>query len=151
MSQKHKLTIPRSVISYPLSIVNSFVAAGLLFLYVNPYHWDWNPPFRATWPITLLFLLSNIYLVVAPFVPPDAGQNVYNDLWYALHCVVGMGIIAAGGVYWLFWAVILPRIGKYELVRETEVDELTGWEHNVFSRRKLSGATERKHSLSLVS
>jgi hypothetical protein len=129
-----------SVISYPLSIVNSFVAAGLLFLYVNPYHWEWQPPFRASWPVTLLFLLSNLYLVVAPFVPPDAGQNVYNDLWYALHCVVGMGIIAAGGVYWLVWAVLLPKVGKYELVRETKIDELTGWEQNVFSRRKLDRA-----------
>ncbi len=84
-------------------------------------------------------------------MPPDEGQNVYNDLWYALHCVVGMGIIAAGGVYWLFWAVILPRVGKYELVREVQVDELTGWEHNVFSRRRLTGTAERKHNLSSVS
>jgi hypothetical protein len=127
------------VISYPLSIVNTFVAAGLLFLYINPHNWPWNPPFRASWPITLLFLLSNLYLVIAPFIPPDAGQNVYHDLWYALHCVVGMGVIAAGGVYWLVWAKILPWVGGYELVRETEVGELDGWERNVFSRRKVQG------------
>ncbi|KIW64246.1 hypothetical protein PV04_09193 [Phialophora macrospora] len=136
-----------NVISYPLSIVNSFVAAGLLFLYVNPYHWEWRPPFRASWPVTLLFLLSNLYLVVAPFVPPDEGQNVYNDLWYALHCVVGMSIIAAGGVYWLVWAVLLPGIGKYELIRETKIDGLTGWEQNAFSTRKLDrGGQGRKEA-----
>jgi hypothetical protein len=98
--------------------------------------------------VVLLFLLSNLYLVAAPFVPPNKGQNVYKDLWYALHCVVGMGIIAAGGVYWLIWAVVLPRLGGYELVRETQVGELDGWERNVFSRRKLDAGARRKHSLS---
>ncbi|KAL6248079.1 methionine permease [Rhinocladiella similis] len=137
-----------NVISYPLSIVNCFVAAGLLYLYWKPRENNWAPPFRATWPVALLFLLSNIYLVVAPFVPPDAGQNVYKSLPYYLHCVVGMGIIAAGGVYWLIWAVLLPRLGHYELVRETHVDELDGWERNIFSRRKLSPREKRSPSLS---
>jgi hypothetical protein len=136
--ETERLIIDTSVISYPLSIVNVFVSAGLLTLYIHPGPWPtWRPPFRATWPITLLFLLSNIYLVVAPFVPPDAGQNVYHDLWYALHCVVGMAIIAAGGVYWLIWAKLLPWMGGYELVRVSKVGELDGWERNVFGRRKL--------------
>lgn len=122
-----------------MSVINCFVAAGLLFLYVNPYHWQWSPPFRATWPVTLLFFLSNVYLVAAPFVPPSDGQNVYNDLPYYLHCVVGLGIIAAGGVYWVVWAIILPKLGRYELVRETRIGELDGWERSVFSRRSRSG------------
>ncbi|EXJ92889.1 hypothetical protein A1O3_01443 [Capronia epimyces CBS 606.96] len=130
-----------NVISYPLSIVNAFVAAGLLILYANPTKWGWAPPFRASWPVALLFLLSNIYLVAAPFVPPTHGQNVYNDLPYYLHCVVGIGIIAAGGVYWLVWAVLLPRIGKYELVRTTQISDFDGWERSVFSRRKLTKST----------
>lgn len=135
-----------------MSIVNAFVAAGLLYLYAHPGKWGWAPPFRASWPVVLLFLLSNIYLAAAPFVPPEHGQNVYNDLPYYLHCVVGMGIIAAGGVYWVVWAVVLPRLGKYELVRETTVSEYDGWERSVFYRRKL-GATEAektKQRLSLV-
>lgn len=87
--------------------------------------------------MALLFLLSNIYLVIAPFIPPNEGQNVYVSLPYYLHCLVGIGILAAGGVYWVVWAIILPRIGGYELVRETRVDSIDGWERNVFSRRKL--------------
>lgn len=139
------------MISYPLSIVNAFVAAGLLYLYVNPRGWEWSPPFRASWPVALLFLLSNIYLIAAPFVPPSHGQNVYKDLPYYLHCVVGIAIIAAGGVYWLIWAVILPRIGKYELVRETKISELDGWERSVFSRRKLGAGEKVGRGLSKVS
>ncbi|PKS09324.1 hypothetical protein jhhlp_003938 [Lomentospora prolificans] len=127
-----------NVISYPLAIVNLFVAAGLVHLYLNRKSWNWDPPIRATLPVVIFFLLSNIYLTVAPFVPPEEGQNIYESLPYWIHCVVGIGIIVAGGVYWLFWAVILPKIGGYELVREVVIDDIDGWERNVFRRKQLS-------------
>ncbi|RYP61636.1 hypothetical protein DL771_010055 [Monosporascus sp. 5C6A] len=126
-----------NVISYPLAIVNAFVAAGLLYLYLNRKSWNWNPPISATLPVVVFFLLSNIYLVVAPFVPPPEGQNAYETLPYWIHCIVGFAIIFAGGVYWLVWAVILPKIGKYELVRETRIDVIDGWDRNVFIKRPL--------------
>lgn len=126
-----------NVISYPLAVVNVFVAAGLLYLYYNPQAYGgWAPPFRASWPVATLFFLSNVYLVIAPFIPPTDGQNVYEHLPYYLHCVVGLSIIAAGGVYWIVWAKILPKVGKYELVRETTISEYDGWERSVFVRRK---------------
>ncbi|KAE8449545.1 hypothetical protein EG329_008154 [Mollisiaceae sp. DMI_Dod_QoI] len=128
-----------NVISYPLAVVNVFVAGGLIHLYLHPFSIHrspstWAPPFRATLPIAIFFLLSNIYLVVAPFVPPSAGQNVYQHLPYYLHCVVGIGIFIAGAIYWLIWAIILPKIGGYELVRESTLMD-DGWTRNVFSRR----------------
>ena len=126
-----------NVISYPLAIINAFVAGGLLYLYINRKSWNWNPPISATLPVVVFFLLSNIYLVIAPFVPPTDGQSVYETLPYWIHCVVGFGIIFAGGVYWLIWAIILPKVGKYELVREQVVDDIDGWERNVFIRRPL--------------
>ncbi|RDL33820.1 putative MUP1-High affinity methionine permease [Venustampulla echinocandica] len=127
-----------NVISYPLAVVNVFVAAGLVHLYLHPYSphrnpTDWSPPFRATLPVVVFFLLSNIYLVVAPFVPPTDGQNVYEALPYYLHCVVGIGILAGGAIYWLVWAVLLPKIGGYRLIREHTVME-DGWTRNIFSR-----------------
>jgi hypothetical protein len=130
-----------SVISYPLAVVNVFVAGALIHLYLHPFSLhrtpnQWSPPFKATLPVAIFFLLSNIYLVVAPFVPPSAGQNVYEHLPYYLHCVVGIGIFVAGGVYWFLWAVVLPRLGKYDLVREGTVME-DGWTRNQFVRRKL--------------
>jgi hypothetical protein len=57
---------------------------------------------------------------------------------YYIHCVVGIGILVAGAVYWLIWAVILPKIGGYKLVRETHVDEIDGWESNRFRRVPLN-------------
>jgi hypothetical protein len=35
------------------------------------------------------------------------------------------------------WAVILPKLGKYTLVREQKIDELDRWEINVFYKQKL--------------
>ena len=49
---------------------------------------------------------------------------------------MGIGIFVASGVYWLLWAVVLPRLGKYELVREGTVME-DGWTRNQFVRRNL--------------
>lgn len=130
------------MISYPLAVINVFVAAALIHLYLHPYSihrspQTWAPPFRATLPVVIFFLLSNIYLVVAPFVPPSDGQNVYDDLPYYLHCVVGIGIILAGAVYWLVWAIILPKIGKYELVKENRIGA-DGWSRNVFARKPVA-------------
>lgn len=127
-----------SVISYPLAIINVFVAGGLVHLYLHRAKWNWAPPISATLPIVIFFLLSNIYLVVAPFVPPEDGQNIYVSLPYWIHCVVGAGIILAGGVYWLIWAVLLPKLGGYELAQETVVDEIDGWERNVFYKKPKS-------------
>lgn len=126
-----------NVISYPLAIVNAFVALGLIWLYTHREQYNWNPPFRATLPVAIFFFASNVYLVIAPFVPPTDGVSVYETLPYWLHCVVGWAIIAGGGVYWLVWAVILPKIGKYELVRETSYDEIDGWERSHFVKRPI--------------
>lgn len=89
---------------------------------------------NATLPVAIFFLLSNMYLTIAPFVPPTDGQNVYEDLPYYLHCVVGIAIIAAGGVYWVIWAQVLPRIQGYTLERETIVQD-DGWTRNKFVHR----------------
>ncbi|OBS28229.1 hypothetical protein FPOA_02170 [Fusarium poae] len=124
-----------NLISYPLAIVNTFVAGGLVHLYLHREKYNWNAPIKATLPVTVFFLLSNMYLVIAPFIAPDdPSQNQYKSMPYYIHCVVGIGILAAGAVYWLVWAVILPKIGGYKLVRETHVDEIDGWESNRFRR-----------------
>ena len=122
------------MISYPLAIVNVFVAGALIHLYLHKAEFNWNAPIKATLPVAVFFLLSNIYLTVAPFVPPSDGNSVYETLPYYLHCVVGIAIIAAGGVYWVIWAVVLPKLGGYTLEREVVVDDIDGWERHVFRR-----------------
>lgn len=130
-----------NLISYPLSIVNVFVSAGLIWIYLNrsTRFPNWSPGIRATLPVTIFFFLSNLYLVVAPYVPPSAGQSVYNELPYYLHCVVAIAIFAFGALYYIVWAVLLPWIGRYMLVKETVVDA-DGWSRNVFLRLPLGEA-----------
>ncbi|KAM0512949.1 hypothetical protein ACHAPE_008308 [Trichoderma viride] len=126
-----------NLISYPLAIINVFVAGGLIHLYRNRATWNWNPPIKATYPVVIFFLLSNIYLVIAPFVPPEDGQNVYEHLPYWIHCVVGFGVLFVGALYWLLWAKVMPWVGNYELVEETAVDPIDGWERSYFTTRSL--------------
>ncbi|KAL5359081.1 amino acid permease-domain-containing protein [Aspergillus floccosus] len=127
-----------NLISYPLSIVNVFVSGGLIYIYLNKSRFpDWSPGIRATLPVTIFFCLSNMYLVVAPYVPPTEGQSVYEELPYYLHCVVAIGIFALGALYYVVWAVVMPRIGRYMLVKETVVDA-DGWSRSVFTKLPLS-------------
>ncbi|CAN6653408.1 high-affinity methionine permease [Trichomonascus vanleenenianus] len=129
-----------NLISYPLSIVNTFVALALIGIYLRRDNFpDFKPKIKATLPVTIFFLLSSIYLVIAPFVPPSAGQNVYEHLPYYLHCVVAIGIFAAGGLYWLLWSQILPRIGGYTIDRATATEE-SGWTRQVLIKRYADGS-----------
>lgn len=123
-----------SIITYPLSVINVFVSGGLVHLYLHRSAWNWAPPFTATLPVVVFFLLSNIYLVVAPWIPPTQG-SVYESLPYWIHVVVGFAILIAGGIYWLIWAVVLPKLGGYELQREVIVDGIDGWERNIFTKK----------------
>lgn len=126
--------ISSSLISYPLSIVNVFVSAGLIYIYLFPHRLppgSWTPGIRATLPVTIFFFLSNLYLTVAPYVPPDAGESVYEDIPYFLHCVVALGVFGAGAVYYVIWAIVLPWVGGYTLVKETVVGR-DGWSRSVF-------------------
>ncbi|ANB14662.1 Mup1p [Sugiyamaella lignohabitans] len=117
-----------NLISYPYSIVNAFVALALIVIYINKKRYpEWNPPIKASLPVTVFFFLSSVYLIAAPYVPPrSAADSVYKSLPYYLHCVVAWGIFAVGGIYWLVWARIIPRIRGYTLDFEEYVDD-DGW------------------------
>lgn len=90
-----------NLISYPLSFVNAAIAIALIMINLQPEKYpDWAPPIRATIPITGFFLLSSLFLMFAPFIPPpEASQNVYVALPYWLHCC-GILFFLVGAVYW---------------------------------------------------
>lgn len=143
-----------NLISYPLAIVNSFVSAGLIHIYLTKKsgkYADFNPKIRATLPVVVFFFLSNVYLVIAPYVPPTDGESVYESLPYYLHCVVGLAIFAVGGIYWVIWAVILPKVGGYTLVKET-ITEADGWSRSLFVKvprgQLATTTTEEVHTVS---
>jgi len=113
--------------SYPFSLINTFVAAGLLYLHLRPKAVSgpsWNPPFRAYTAAVWLFFVSNVFLITVPFIPPAPGYEVFEHIPYYLHCLVALGIGFLGVVYWYVKVVYLPRRGGYRL--ETEELEENG-------------------------
>ncbi|KAI1940563.1 methionine permease [Ophidiomyces ophidiicola] len=137
-----------NLIGYPLSVINVFVSGGLIHIYFFPARYqNWYPGFRASLPVAIFFFLCNLYLVVAPFLPPpDKSDNVYDSMPYYIHCVGGIAIFGIGALYWLVWARILPWTGGYQLSEETTVGS-DGWSRKVISRASTApelGAAEHK-------
>ncbi|KAI0336783.1 amino acid transporter [Cubamyces sp. BRFM 1775] len=120
--------------SYPLAIINTFVSGGLVFIHL-PDVWlpkrlqelrasyGWRPPFAAWTAVVVFFLLSNVFLISVPLIPPSHGYKVYEHLPYWLHVLVAWSISLGGVVYWYVWCVWLPRRGGYTLVREWVRDD----------------------------
>lgn len=122
-----------NLISYPLNVVNLFVAIGLIWLHYEAKKGRrrWNPPIKVPLAITIFFLLASLYLVVAPYIAPVKGGSVYVHLPYWLHCVVGLGIFAFGAGYWVVWVKVLPWIGGYYLCDQKELDEDGFWRRKI--------------------
>ncbi|AMD19461.1 HEL344Wp [Eremothecium sinecaudum] len=118
---------------YPMNIINTAISGGLLWTY-----WQhrkgrihWNPPIKAGVVITTFFLVGSIYMVIAPYVPPSDGGNIYHSIPYWTHCVLAWGIFAIGGIYWCFWTRVLPRYGNYKLTYAEVLGEDGFWRNNI--------------------
>lgn len=71
--------ILRPVSSYPLLLINTFPAAGLLYIHLYPEavsNCGWNLPFRTCTAAVRFFLFSNVFLVTVPWVSPAPGYKV---------------------------------------------------------------------------
>ena len=133
-----------NLVSYPLNVINSFLGAGLIWIYIRKRQgkFEWNAPIKATLPVTIFFFLSSLYLVIAPYVPPSEGQSVYEKLPYWLHAVVAWGIFGLGGIYWAIWTQLLPRIGGYKLVEKEVLGDDGFWRNKVYKVSKDSSEDE---------
>ncbi|EPS98575.1 hypothetical protein FOMPIDRAFT_1037459 [Fomitopsis schrenkii] len=114
-----------NMITYPISLINMLVSLGLLYLHtplrltLGPaLHAHWAPPFRAWTPVVAAFFFSNVFLVLAPLVPPAPGFKVYENLPYWLHVLAAASMSLVGVAYWYVRWQWLPRRGGYKLVRE---------------------------------
>lgn len=107
--------------TYPGAIINTFVAAGLLYLHYKKSE-QWSSPWHTYLPIVVLFLLSNMFLTAVPFIPPDSDWNADGYPYYVFP-VVGWAVLLLGAVYWVGWTQIWPRIYGYKVVAERTFDE----------------------------
>ncbi|KAJ7115061.1 APC amino acid permease [Mycena crocata] len=125
-----------STSSYSLALINTLVSLGLLLLYTPAYKaLGWAPPFRAPRVVTILFFLSNVFLVAVPLVPPTPGRRVYDHLPYWLHAAVALSVSLIGVAYWYVWGVWLPRKRGYTLEREWVLQD-DGVPRCVFHRKE---------------
>lgn len=122
-----------NLISYPLNIINFFVAIGLLWLHFRAHRGkiEWTPVIKSPVIVTFFFALSSLYLIVAPYIPPTEGQSVYTSMPYWTHCVATWGIFFIGLIYYVIWAQLLPRLGHYHIIHQDVLDDDGFW-RNVF-------------------
>ncbi|KAF9449421.1 amino acid transporter [Macrolepiota fuliginosa MF-IS2] len=103
---------------YPQQIINFFIVIGLFWL---RYH---KPsvirPFKVWWPLAVFFLAAAVFLMIAPFLPPADGIGDTPPLPYYLYCLVGIGILLLGIVYWGIWRIVLPKAFGYYLTPRKE-------------------------------
>ncbi|EKV11965.1 Amino acid/polyamine transporter I [Penicillium digitatum] len=78
-----------------------------------------EPEFKA-WNFVILFnILVQLYLLVMPWYPPAGGQYAGDvSFWYATSAVTGIGILLACGIYYYFWAFLIPKWKGYKLRQE---------------------------------
>ncbi|KAH7929614.1 amino acid transporter [Leucogyrophana mollusca] len=67
----------------------------------------------------VLYLLSAVFLLIMPWIPPERGHGDVS-FWYATYCVVGLGVLALCGVYYWVWIILMPKLGGYKIVEEVE-------------------------------
>ncbi|KAL2127288.1 hypothetical protein VTI74DRAFT_10964 [Chaetomium olivicolor] len=108
--------------TYPGAWINSFVAAGLIYLQYTKSE-AWNPGWRTWLPVTIIFLLCNAFLAIVPFIPPADGDIWADGYPYYVFPVVGVGVLILGGIYWTLWTKFWPAVKGHKIVAERIVDE----------------------------
>jgi amino acid transporter len=106
-----------SLKSYPDAVFHAAMGAGLVLLRRRRAR-SGTPrsAFRAWWILVGLYILSQIYLLVMPWIPPKTG--IYGgtvSFFYATYMLVGLAIIAMCGIYYYLWMSALPRLGNYSI------------------------------------
>ncbi|KIV95112.1 hypothetical protein PV10_02802 [Exophiala mesophila] len=112
--------------TYPGAWINGFVALGLLYLQFNKSE-NWTSPFHTYLPVTVLFLASNAFLAIVPFIPPTGPKDPEGYPFYVFP-VVGVGVLLLGVVYWGLWMKGLPKLLGYRIVAERYVSDTDGSE-----------------------
>lgn len=112
--------------TYPGAWINTCVTCGLIYLQWNKKE-NWSSPWHTYLPISIIYLLLNLFLAITPFIPPNNDWNADGYPYYAFP-LVGTGVLVLGGVYWALWTKVWPKIGGYIVVAERIIDEDTGEE-----------------------
>ena len=91
---------------YPVSVISVAVSAGLLYLKASPSE-RWQSPRPARLAVVAMFLLSNLLLLILPWIPPKGDSSNSRFAYYA-YPATGLAILASGVVYWFWWTRLEP-------------------------------------------
>ncbi|KAI9593362.1 amino acid/polyamine transporter I [Syncephalis fuscata] len=93
------------LIGYPQSIVYGAAVCGMLWLrYTEP---EKERPFRAWWPLSVIFVLVSIFVSVYPFVPPSTPSG--SSIPYYLSSLLGFILMFFGLP---LWYIMIPNNGS---------------------------------------
>ncbi|KAL2120227.1 hypothetical protein VTJ04DRAFT_4253 [Mycothermus thermophilus] len=110
--------------TYPGAWINAFVAAGLIYVqFFSSRRGQWNPGWRTFLPITVIFLLANVFLIIVPFIPPADGDFWADGYPYYVFPVVGVAVLLLGAFYWTLWTKFWPAVRGHKIVAERIIDE----------------------------
>ena len=101
---------------------------SLLVLYIfSTESQKWISLWHTFLPITVLYLVSNIFFAFAPFISLNGSgdPDVYP---YFVFPIVGVVVLLLGAVYWYLWTTLWPKLGGYRMVTEHMFSEMTGYE-----------------------
>ncbi|CAG8399036.1 unnamed protein product [Penicillium salamii] len=101
---------------YPGNIFNFLLVIGLLLIRRQRARMGLPRPEYRAWNIAIAFaLITNVYMLIAPWYPPTSGANGGDvSFWYGTYLVVSIGLLALCGIYYYLWIGLLPRWKGYE-------------------------------------
>ncbi|KAL4939602.1 hypothetical protein BDV06DRAFT_34001 [Aspergillus oleicola] len=105
---------------YAIAIINVLVIIGLFIIrqqQVSAHSISQSElkqrTFRAWTPIVYIFLASQIFLLITPFVPSATDRSQKKALPSWLYAVVAILVFLGAGTYWFVSWVVIPRRGVF--------------------------------------
>ncbi|KAK3370380.1 high-affinity methionine permease [Podospora didyma] len=108
--------------TYPGAWINACVGGGLIYLQLSKTE-NWTSPWYTPTLVAVIYVILNVFLALAPFIPPNAAWDASASYPYYVFPLVGMGVLLLGAVYWALWTKVWPRLGGYVVMTERVLDE----------------------------
>ncbi|KAL6233528.1 hypothetical protein BDW75DRAFT_231894 [Aspergillus navahoensis] len=96
------------VSQYAIAIINFLVIIALFIIRRKRTN---QRTFRAWTPVIYLFLASQVFLLVTPFVPTALDTTKALPPW--LYSVIALLVFSSSGIYWFLSWEVLPRRGRF--------------------------------------
>ncbi|KAK3942388.1 phosphatidylinositol 4-kinase-like protein [Diplogelasinospora grovesii] len=111
-------TFLTNIFIYSGNWIKVFLGIGLLYLRFTPSEgWAAQQTKFKSFPfLTVIWILSLLYVLAAPFIP----NNTLTNVPFYVVPALGTSLLAIGTVYWLVWAKVLPMFGfhiQHEIVQ----------------------------------